>query len=85
MQCFSSKSSLPRSLQVVATGGVYKGQGLDQRELVTRAYWEFLVHGQNYKARSLARRRFSGFPNPLGRGANTRCSLHCSAPAAPDI
>ena len=30
---------------VVATGGVYKGQGLNQRELMTRAYWEFLVRG----------------------------------------
>ena len=29
---------------VVATGGVYKGQGRNQRELMTRAYWEFLVH-----------------------------------------
>ena len=25
---------------------MYKGQGLDQRELVTCAYWEFLAHGQ---------------------------------------
>ena len=32
----------------------------------------------NYKARSLARRRFSGFPDPLWQGANTCCSLHCS-------
>jgi hypothetical protein len=31
---------------VVATGGVYKGQGRNQRELMTRAYWEFLVHGE---------------------------------------
>lgn len=31
---------------VVATGGVYKGQGLNQRELMTRTYWEFLVHGE---------------------------------------
>jgi hypothetical protein len=31
---------------VVATGGVYKGQGRNQREVMTRAYWEFLVHGQ---------------------------------------
>ena len=27
-----------------ATGGVYKGQGRNQRELMTRTYWEFLVH-----------------------------------------
>ena len=30
---------------VVATGGVYKGQGRNQRKLMTCAYWEFLVHG----------------------------------------
>ena len=28
---------------VGATGGVYKGQGRNQHELMTRAYWEFLV------------------------------------------
>ena len=41
--------SMKRSLDVqsvVATGGVYKGQGLNQHELMTRAYWEFLVHGK---------------------------------------
>ncbi len=38
-------SSLERP-SVVATGGVYKGQGRNQRDLVTRAYWEFLVRGQ---------------------------------------
>ena len=26
-----------------ATGGVYKGQGRNQRELMTHTYWEFLV------------------------------------------
>jgi hypothetical protein len=31
---------------VVATGGVYKGQGRNQCEFMTRAYWEFLVHGE---------------------------------------
>ena len=35
---------------VVATGGVYKGQGRNQRELMTRAYWEFLVHGEQLQA-----------------------------------
>jgi hypothetical protein len=25
--------------------GVYKGQGRNQRELMTRTYWEFLVQG----------------------------------------
>jgi hypothetical protein len=28
-----------------ATGGVYKGQGRNQRELMTHTYWEFLVQG----------------------------------------
>ena len=31
---------------VGATGGVYKGQGRSQRELMTRAYEEFLVEDQ---------------------------------------
>ena len=35
---------------VVATGGVYKGQGRNQREFVTRAYWEFLVRGQQLQS-----------------------------------
>ncbi len=35
-----------RARFVVATGGVYKGQGRNQRELMTRAYWGFLVHGE---------------------------------------
>ncbi|KAL4082289.1 hypothetical protein QTP88_030105 [Uroleucon formosanum] len=35
---------------VVATGGVYKGQGRNQRELMTRAYWEFLVHVEKLQA-----------------------------------
>jgi hypothetical protein len=25
--------------------GVYKGQGRNQRELMTRTYWDFLVQG----------------------------------------
>ena len=39
---FSRNGSVP----VVATGGVYKGQGRNQRELMTRTYWEFLVQGK---------------------------------------
>ena len=35
---------------VVATGGVYKGQGRNQRELMTHAYWEFLVHVEKLQA-----------------------------------
>ena len=30
----------------IATGGVYKGQGRNQRELMTHTYWEFLVEGK---------------------------------------
>ena len=39
---------IPRKIvrSVVATGGVYKGQGRNRRELMTRAYWEFLVQGR---------------------------------------
>ena len=29
-----------------ATGGVYKGQGRNQNELMTHTYWEFLVEGK---------------------------------------
>ena len=29
---------------------MYKGQGRNQRELMTRAYWEFLVHGEELQA-----------------------------------
>ena len=29
-----------------ATGGVYKGQGRNLRELMTHTYWEFLVEGE---------------------------------------
>ncbi len=61
--------TLHRTIQSVgATGGVYKGQGRSQRELMTRAYWEFLVHGENYTPQSLARRRFNGLPDPFGPG-----------------
>jgi hypothetical protein len=29
---------------------VYKGQGRNRRELMTRAYWEFLVRGEKLQA-----------------------------------
>ena len=29
---------------------MYKGQGRNQRELMTRAYWEFLVHAEKLQA-----------------------------------
>ena len=35
---------------IVVTGGVYKGQGHNQHELVTHTYWEFLVHGEEFQA-----------------------------------
>ena len=35
---------------VAATGGVDKGQGLNQHELMTRAYWGFLVQGEQLQA-----------------------------------
>ena len=35
---------------VVATGGVYKGQGRNQHKLMTCAYSEFLVHGEQLQA-----------------------------------
>ena len=39
--------TLHRTIQSVgATGGVYKGQGRNQRKLMTCAYWEFLVQGK---------------------------------------
>lgn len=45
--CKQSIRGTQRTIQsVVATGGVYKGQGRNQRELMTHAYWEFLVHGE---------------------------------------
>ena len=42
--------AIPKFLEMAqsraATGGVYKGQGRNQRELMTRTYLEFLVHGK---------------------------------------
>ena len=57
---------------VVATGGVYKGQGRDRRGLLTRAYREFLVHGVGYRPRSLSREVVERFPDPLGPGRSPR-------------
>ena len=63
---------LHRIIQSVgATGGVYKGQGRNQCELMTRTYWEFQVHVNSFSPQSQARRWFSGLPGPLGLG-NTR-------------
>ena len=51
---------------VVATGGVYKGQGRNRRELMTRAYREFLVHEVDYRPQSLARKRLNGYASLSG-------------------
>ncbi|KAL0103878.1 hypothetical protein PUN28_017915 [Cardiocondyla obscurior] len=42
------RTTRPTGRASPATGGVYKGQGRNQRELMTRAYWEFLVHGEQF-------------------------------------
>jgi hypothetical protein len=46
----AAKPTIPEFLEMAqsraATGGVYKGQGRIQSELMTRPYKEFLVHGQ---------------------------------------
>ena len=47
---------------------MYKGQGRNQRKLMTCAYWEFLVHGEQLQAPIPTRRGFSGLPVPLGKG-----------------
>ena len=60
-------STSPSHPSVVATGGVYKGQGLNQRGLVTRTYWEFLVDGGGRSPRSQSRAGWSGLPEPLER------------------
>ena len=43
-------SAVPALLETAqsraATGGVYKGQGRNQRKLMTHTYWEFLVQGK---------------------------------------
>ena len=45
-----AQPTIPKFLEMAqsraATGGVYKGQGRNQRELMTRTYLEFLVHGK---------------------------------------
>ncbi len=46
----ATRPAIPKFLEMAqsraATGGVYKGQGRNQRELMTRTYLEFLVHGK---------------------------------------
>jgi len=50
---------------IIATGGVYKGQGRNQRELMTRAYWEFLVHGQQLQAPIPSTKAVQRFTRPF--------------------
>ncbi len=49
-QPLSHIQSVPTLLETaqsrIATGGVYKGQGRNQRELMTHTYQEFLVQGK---------------------------------------
>lgn len=46
----ASPEASPTHTSVEATGGVYKGQGLSQRRLVTYAYLEFQVHDEEFQA-----------------------------------
>jgi hypothetical protein len=50
VESLNPTASVPAILEATqsraATGGVYKGQGRNQFELMTQVYWEFLVHGQ---------------------------------------
>ena len=48
---------------------MYKGQGRNQRKLMTCAYWEFLVHGEQLQAPIPTTKRVQrGLPVPLGKG-----------------
>eukprot|EP00960_Hanusia_phi_P077979 768763-Hanusia_phi.AAC.4 len=59
-----------RAIQSVgATGGVYKGQGRIQRELMTRAYKAFLVQDEQLQSSIPITMQFLRFPNPFGQGA----------------
>ena len=53
---------------LVATGGVYKGQGRNQRELMTHTYWNSSFKGNNCNSLSQSRRSFKGLPSPFGQG-----------------
>ena len=54
---------------VGATGGVYKGQGRIQRELMTHAYKAFLVQDARLQSSIPSTMQFSRFPKPFGQGA----------------
>src|SRR3954471_4514418 len=61
--------TLHRPIQSLgATGGVYKGQGRSQRELMTRAYSEFLVEDQQLPCSIPIRLKVQRLPGPVGQG-----------------
>ena len=99
VQMFSKKNTSVLSIHhfhriiqsVGATGGVYKGQGRNQRKLMTCAYQEFLVQDQQFqwsipslmniqKISHFFRKRFLHVKRVI-----TRCVHHCSARAAQSI
>ena len=51
---------------------MYKGQGLNQRGLVSRVYWEFLVDGGGASPRAQSRAGLSGYPSLSSLGAGGR-------------
>eukprot|EP00831_Metopus_contortus_P079743 TRINITY_DN7_c0_g1_i34.p1 TRINITY_DN7_c0_g1~~TRINITY_DN7_c0_g1_i34.p1 ORF type:complete len:236 (+),score=-19.23 TRINITY_DN7_c0_g1_i34:611-1318(+) len=79
----SPKGSPNHPKSVGATGGVYKGQGLNQRKLMTYAYQEFLVKDPQLQ-RSIPSTMHTGdYPMPFSLG--TYCMHQCSTRAAQDI
>jgi len=73
---------------VVATGGVYKGQGRIQRKLMTRIYKEFLVHELRLQSSIPEVKGIRRLPDTFrrrNRRIYTRCTLQCSSRAAQDI
>ena len=74
--------TLPR--RVGATGGVYKGQGRNHRELMTRDYEAFLVQDQELQESIPVTGRFSRLPGHFCPG-RTLFPRQCSARAAQDI
>ncbi len=53
---------------VGATGGVYKGQGRIQRELMTHAYKAFLVQDEKLQSSIPSTMQIPSFPTPYGEG-----------------
>ena len=67
----ASPEASPTHTSVEATGGVYKGQGLSQRKLMTCAYWEFLVDGKNFQAPIPITKGFQRVTRPSRGGKDT--------------